>query len=276
MKIIDSESLSEKIAAAYHSANINTRQEVADFFSSVTSGNPLEEMIINTIEENASIASGCSIPLCQDTGIPIVFIEMPADYCLSGDIEALTDSALHKITCRKGLRNSTVNSQISGQRSELFNKAEIHIIPSDLPHMRVTVLVKGGGSENASVMKMMNLSSDKDDIADFVIEQIRATGADACPPYIMGVGIGGSSEQSALSAKMALTGQFNDNESEDENYIAGEIITRGNKLNIGIQGMGMGDTVMDARVKIIPSHIATLAVSVAFGCFQHRMEAFEL
>lgn len=276
MKIIDSESLSEKIAAAYHSANIHTRQEVADFFSSVTSGNPLEEMIINTIEENGSIASGCSIPLCQDTGIPIVFIEMPPEYCLSGDIEALTENALQKITYSKGLRNSTVKSQISEQRSGLFNRAEIHIIPSHLPHMRVTVLVKGAGSENASAMKMMNPSSKKDDIVEFVIDQIRETGADACPPYIMGIGIGGSSEQSALSAKMALTGQFNDNESEDERYIAGEIMREGNELNIGIQGMGLGSTLMDARVKIMPSHIATLAVSVVFQCFQHRMESFEL
>lgn len=276
MKIIDSESLSEKIAAAYHSANINTRQEVADFFSSVTSGNPLEEMIINTIEENASIASACSIPLCQDTGIPIVFIEMPPDYCLAGDIASLTDSALQKITYRKGLRNSTVNSQISEARSEPYNKSEIHIIPSKSPHMRVTVLVKGGGSENASAMRMMNPSSSRDDIVDFVIDSIKTTGADACPPYIMGVGIGGSSHQSALSAKMALTGLFNDNESEDERYIAGEITRKANNLKIGIQGMGLGDTVMDARVKIIPSHIATLAVSVAFQCFQHRMESFEL
>ncbi len=276
MNTIDSEYIAEIIAQAYFNINIIQNKKILNYFHTLKTDNDIQEQVKNSILENAACAEKYKIPLCQDTGTPIIFIETGKDTYIKGDIEQYTYNAISDISLKKGLRASIVENPLNKKRKLLFNKPVIHIIPSHRTNTRITVMAKGGGSENVTQMTMMNPSSERDAVADFAVNALKEASSRACPPYIMGIGIGGSVEQSALKSKMALSGKFGHNRKHDEKYIAALILEESKKLNIGVQGLGFGDTLLDCRIIITPSHITSLPVTVSFSCFQERVKTIIL
>ena len=171
---------------------------------------------------------------------------------------------------------SIVKNPFSEKRQILPNNPVIHIINSKRKRVRITIMAKGGGSENVSSLRMMNPSSTPIQIADEIINAIENASSKACPPYIIGAGIGSSIENAALYSKMALSGKFNHNRIKEEKLISDTVMKKSKKLKIGIQGFNFGDTIIDCRVKILPSHIACLPLSIAFNCFQERVRSVVL
>ncbi len=273
VKTIDSEYISGIIAQNYSHINIYQNKDIVRYFKKIRVSDPKKQIILKNINDNADIAAKRKIPLCQDTGIPIIFIELPENTYIKGNLEKATIKAMKKISIEKGLRFSIVKNPFSEKRQVIQNNPIIHIIRSERKKVRITIMAKGGGSENVSLLKMMNPSSTPIQIADEIINAIKKASSKACPPYIIGAGIGSSIENSALYSKMALSGKFNHNRIKEEKFISDIVMKKSKKLKIGIQGFGFGDTIIDCRVKILPSHIACLPLSIGFNCFQERVKS---
>ncbi len=276
MKTIDSEYISEIIAQNYSHINIYQNKDIIRYFEKIKVSDPQKQIILKNIKDNAEIAAKRKTPLCQDTGIPVVFIELPENTCIKGNLEKAAIKAMKKISIESGMRFSIVKNPFSEKRQILPNNPVIHIINSKRKKVRITIMAKGGGSENVSSLRMMNPSSTPIQIADEIINAIENASSKACPPYIIGAGIGSSIENAALYSKMALSGKFNHNRIKEEKLISNTVMKKSKKLKIGIQGFNFGDTIIDCRVKILPSHIACLPLSIAFNCFQERVRSVVL
>ena len=240
---------------------------------------PHAAKILNQLIENAGIAAELEIPLCQDTGLAVVFVECGAELSVippSGNSEKTLFEAINEGVA-KGyetgrLRKSVVIDPLKAHRNTNTNTpAVIHceIVPGD--KLKITLMAKGGGCENKSQFKMFNPTETKDTVVDWVVDVVKQAGANACPPFIVGVGIGGSFEQCCLISKKALLRQI---ESRNEDTFYGEmeveLLGRINTLGLGPQGLGGDTTALTVHIETAPSHIASLAVAVSIECHSHR------
>lgn len=271
MNTIDPELISGIIASAYTDININQNTSIVKYFQTVHTENEMQRHIVNAILDNAQSARTHKIPLCQDTGIPIIFIELPPGTGLPANLKEHIKNALNASSVKHGMRMSISTNTLENSAGT-DNTPVIHILPAEGEECAVTVMAKGGGSENVSNICIMSHADSMDHIAEYIIKTVENASSRACPPYILGVGIGGSVEQCALNSKKALTGVFGHNSSKEEQSISDKVMALSEHIEIGIQGMGFGDTVLDCRVIISPSHIATLPVAVSFSCFQERVK----
>lgn len=235
--------------------------------------------ILNQLIENARIAKKESIPLCQDTGLAVVFIEQGADVSLKPPADkpnaTLADAVNSGVAaaCEKAyLRKSVVADPLKERINTGSNTpAIIHhtIAPGD--KLKITLMAKGGGCENKSRFKMFNPTADTRQIIDWVVDVVKQAGADACPPLIVGVGIGGNFELSSLLSKKSLTRNL-DQPNKDNFYAALEqdLLSRINALDLGPQGLGGDTTALACLVETAPCHIASLPVAVNIECHAHR------
>jgi len=230
--------------------------------------------ILNQLIENARIAAEERIPLCQDTGLAVVFVEHGADVAVKG--EATLFDAINagvKSGYEKGyLRKSVIADPLNKRTNTGSNaSAIIHytMVPGD--RLKLTVMAKGGGCENKSQFRMFRPTAERDEIIDWIVDVVRAAGADACPPFIVGVGIGGDFELSCLLSKRALLrdlGQPNSDEFYAE--LEADLLCRINSLGLGPQGLGGDTTALAVLVETAPCHIASLPVAVNIECHSHR------
>ena len=229
--------------------------------------------------DNAAIAAQERMPLCQDTGIAVFFVEMGEYVRLDrGSIyEAISEGV--EIGYQKGfLRKSMVTDPLFKRKNTKTNCPPIihlHLVPGD--KIQVTLAPKGGGSENMSALRMLKPSEGREGVKKFVVESVIAAGGNPCPPTIVGVGIGGNFEESALLAKKALLrplGQPN----EDPDYAAleQEILAEINASGIGPQGLGGDVTSLAVHIDYLPCHIASMPVAVNLNCHAARHASFEL
>jgi fumarate hydratase subunit alpha len=230
--------------------------------------------ILNQLIENARIAAEEKIPLCQDTGLAVVFVEHGADVAVKG--EATLFDAINmgvKSGYEKGyLRKSVIADPLNKRTNTGSNaSAIIHytMVPGD--RLKLTVMAKGGGCENKSQFRMFRPTAERDEVMDWIVNVVRSAGADACPPFVVGVGIGGDFELSCLLSKKALLrdlGQPNSDEFYAE--LEADLLCRINSLGLGPQGLGGDTTALAVLVETAPCHIASLPVAVNIECHSHR------
>jgi fumarate hydratase subunit alpha len=227
--------------------------------------------VLTELIENARIAKAEGMPMCQDTGLPVVFIELGQEVHLTGgDLSKAINAGIRQ-GAQDGLLRPSLCHCLTRQNTGDNTPAVIHldIVPGD--RVRIIVLPKGGGSENMSGVRMLAPAAGLAGIKDFVVQHVKESGANPCPPIIVGVGIGGSFDQAAIIAKKALLRPVGSTNADPE--LAGievDLLARINDLGIGPSGYGGRMTALAVHVDMIPCHIASLPVAINIQCHAHR------
>ncbi len=244
-----------------------------------TESNPRGRDILGQLIENARIARDERIPLCQDTGLAVVFLEQGASTFVTPPPEhpggTICDAIGAGIAAgyEKGLlRKSVVAEPLNERQNTQTNTpAIIHhtIVPGS--HIKISLMTKGGGCENKSQFKMFNPTESKDVVADWIVDVVRQAGANACPPFVVGVGLGGDFELSCLLSKKSLLREMDEFHS-DPFYAQMEkdLLEAVNKTGVGPQGLGGDTTALKVCIETAPCHIASLPVAVNIECHSHR------
>ncbi len=228
--------------------------------------------ILNTLVENARIARDETAPICQDTGMTVVFVTIGQDVHVSGgSIEDAVNEGVRRGYEKGYLRKSVVRDPLDRVNTKDNTPAVIHydIVPGD--QFQLVVAPKGFGSENMSGLKMLKPSQGLQGIKDFIIRTVSEAGANPCPPIIVGVGIGGTMEKSAYLSKKALlrpVGEKNSNPMLAD--LEEELLQSINKLGIGPAGFGGSTTALSVNILTYATHIAGLPISVNIGCHATR------
>ena len=237
--------------------------------------NPLAQSILGILEENIEAAKELDVPVCQDTGMAVTFMEVGQDvHFVGGDLESAVDRGVARAYLDGKLRCSVVIDPLYQRKNTDDNTPAVlytKIVPGD--KVKITALPKGFGSENMSAVKMFTPAATEDDIINFVVETVKNAGANPCPPVVVGVGIGGTFERCALISKQALARELDD-QNPDPNYAALEekMLSRINALDIGPQGFGGDTTALAVKIEKYPTHIAGLPVAVNICCHVYRHE----
>ncbi|HHT86010.1 MAG: fumarate hydratase [Bacillota bacterium] len=233
---------------------------------------PLGRDLLGIIRENAGLAASTGEPICQDTGLAVVFLELGQEVSITGgDLYDAINEGVRRGYVNGYLRKSVVSDPLIRKNTGDNTPAIIHtdIVPgSDL---RIIVAPKGAGSENSSALKMLKPADGEEGVIQFVLEVVKAAGPNACPPIVAGVGVGGNLEKSALLAKRSLLRPLG--ERHPQPHIARleeEILRRINSTGIGPQGLGGRITALDVHVEVYPTHIASLPVAVNIQCHASR------
>ena len=239
---------------------------------------PLAENILDQIILNSDIAKNENMPICQDTGMACIFIDIGRDVHIVG---GLLDDAINE-GVRRGyeegfLRKSVVKDPINRINTKDNTPAIIYYNMVAGDKIKITVAPKGFGSENMSRIKMLKPSDGLQGVKDFIIETVKLAGPNPCPPIVIGVGIGGTFDKAAYLAKKALIRPL-DKRNEDKFYsdLEEELLDTINKLGIGPQGFGGKTTALGLNIETYPTHIAGLPVAVNINCHATRHKEREL
>lgn len=274
MRYIQASSITDAVARACMSANCVLPEDVllalrrsADMEESPAGRETLEQLLVN-----AAIAKEKGIPICQDTGFAVVFVELGQDVGISGGY--LCDAINEGV--RRGYSEGYLRKSIVAHPLERVNTGDntpavIHteIVPGD--SLRIVVAPKGGGSENMSGVRMLKPSDGVQGVKDFVLEVVRNAGANPCPPIIVGVGIGGTMEKAAILAKKAAIRDIGKrSENPPDAWLEGELLELVNRTGIGPAGLGGRITALAVNVESFPAHIASLPVAVNIQCHAAR------
>jgi fumarate hydratase subunit alpha len=227
--------------------------------------------VLKELKENARIAREEKAPICQDCGLAVIFIEIGQDvHITDGDLNAAInegvrqgykDGYLRKSACHPFTRKNT------GDNTPAI--IHIQIVPGDT--MKIVFAPKGGGAENMSRVTMLTPAVGVEGVKDFVVNRVKESGSNPCPPTVIGVGVGGTFERSAILAKKAILREIgNRNPDPELASIEEEILTRINRLGIGPMGYGGNTTSLDVFLEIEPCHIASLPVAVNIQCHAAR------
>ena len=274
MRPISSKKITETIEQLCVEAAFELPEDVTDAIKKAaeSESNASAKKILNQLIENAEIAKNENLPLCQDTGLTIVFVEQGAETIIEGSINDAINTGVKQAYEKAYLRKSVVAEPLNKRKNTNSNTpAIIHhsIVPGE--KLKLSVMLKGGGCENKSKFKMFKPTADKQQIIDWIITVVKDAGADACPPFILGIGIGGDFELSAIISKKALLRKIGE-KNPDKFYaeMENEILTKTNTLNIGPQGLTGDTTALACAIETAPCHIASLPVAVNIECHSHR------
>lgn len=232
----------------------------------------LGQKILNQLQDNLQIAAKDMIPICQDTGMTVVFLEIGQDVHLEGiAVEEAVNEGIRRGYVEGYLRKSVVGDPIIRENTNDNTPAVIHytIVPGD--KVKITVVPKGFGSENMSRIFMLKPADGIEGVKEVILTTVREAGPNACPPIVVGVGIGGTFEKSAIMAKQALTRSIN--EHSDIPYVKDlelEMLEKINKMGIGPGGLGGTTTALAVNINTYPTHIAGLPVAVNICCHVNR------
>ncbi len=232
-------------------------------------GNELARSILQKLSENLSASAEINVPVCQDTGMAVVFIEIGQGVCLEGKpLERAVNDGVARAYINGYLRKSIVADPVFDRKNTCDNTpAVIHTKIVEGETIKIVAAPKGFGSENMSKTKMFTPSATREDIIDFVVDVVKTAGGNPCPPMVIGVGIGGDFEMCAYLSKKALCRDI-DIPNRDENYrlMEADILKKVNELDIGPQGFGGNTTALGVNIEQYPTHIAGLPVAVNIGC----------
>lgn len=237
---------------------------------------PLGKEVITKIIENDELAKNKHLPICQDTGVVVCFLEVGYDVHFDGDVyEAINEGVANAYT--KGyLRKSVVKHPLDRVNTKNNTPAITHIklVPGD--KVKIHVAPKGGGSENMSLVKMLIPADGVEGIKKLVLDTVFNGGGKPCPPIIVGLGIGGNLEKSALLAKEALMREIDDvNDDPILSNLEKELLDEINKLGVGPMGFGGKVTCLAVKINAYPCHIASLPVAINIQCHASRHKSFE-
>ena len=229
--------------------------------------------VINRLSENAVVAKELGIPICQDTGMAVVFADVGEDVHIT---DATLEEAVNRGVCRAYIEGCMRLSIVSDplyerKNTESNTPAILHIRSVKGDRLRIVAAPKGFGSENMSALKMMTPAATEDDVASFIVDSVRRAGSNPCPPIVVGVGIGADFEGVALLAKRALLREIGSSNHHPA-YAALEkkILSLINDLNIGPQGFGGKTTALAVHIEYAPTHIAGLPVAMNINCHVAR------
>jgi fumarate hydratase subunit alpha len=273
MREIDVKLITEKVRDLCMEANTDLGDDVLQTFDQAIEKeeSPLGLEILKELKENARIAKEEKVPICQDTGFAVVFIELGQDVHLIGG--TLTE-AIHE-GVRQGYRDGYLRKSVchpftranTGDNTPAIIHTEV--VPGE--KVKITVAPKGAGSENMSRVVMLTPSDGIEGIKRFVIQRVKESGSNPCPPTIVGVGIGGTFEQAALLAKKSLLRPLGSKNPDPElEKLESEILTEINQLGIGPQGLGGRTTSLAVHILMMPCHIASLPLAVNIQCHVQR------
>ncbi len=274
MREIDCKLITDTIAELCVEANLHLPRGMRECIENAAKSEKSElcRSVLGDITANLDAASELSVPICQDTGMAVVFAEIGQDvHITNGLFEDAVNAGVARGYVDGKLRLSIVRDPLERVNTNNNTPAVIHtrIVSGD--RIKLTVAPKGFGSENMSRLKMFTPSAAKEDIVKFVVETVSVAGSNPCPPIVVGVGIGGDFEYSALLAKKALCRDLNTrNPNPLYNEMEKTMLTEINKLGIGSQGFGGTVTALYVNIEQAPTHIAGLPVAVNMGCHVTR------
>lgn len=234
---------------------------------------PLGKEILNTIVENAELAKSKDVPICQDTGLTVVFMEIGQDiHFTGGDLYTAIHAGVAEGYVKGYLRKSSVDDPVFDRKNTGDNTPGIihtSIVPGDKVH--ITICPKGCGSENMGAMKMLKPADGVEGIIKFVVDTVRVAGPNPCPPVTVGVGIGGNMEKAALLAKYSLTRKVGDHNANPK-YAELEktLLELVNRTGVGPSGLGGRITAVAVNIEYAPTHIGGLPVAVNLNCHAAR------
>lgn len=273
MREINAEEITEQIAKLCVEANLHLPRGMKECIENAADieKSPLCKSVLGDIRENIDCAAELGIPICQDTGMAVVFAEIGQDVHINGNFVDAVNKGVAKGYVDGKLRLSIVRDPLERVNTNDNTPAVIHTSLVDGDKIKLTVAPKGFGSENMSRLKMFTPSATKEDIVKFVVETVSIAGSNPCPPIIVGVGIGGDFEYSAYLAKKALCRDV-DTRSPEPLYreLEQSMLDGVNKLGIGSQGFGGTVTALCVNIEHAPTHIAGLPVAVNIGCHVTR------
>lgn len=230
------------------------------------------KQVLEKIIENAGIACRNKMPICQDTGLAVLFVEIGQDvHIVGGDLRAAIEEGVRRAYVDGFLRKS-VCDPLTRKNTGDNTPAIIHIDIVEGDRLKIIAMPKGGGSENVSAAKMLTPSVGMEGIKKFVLETVDSAGANPCPPIMVGIGIGGSLEQACILAKKALLRPVGEANSKDERLaqMEKELYSSINKSGIGPGGLGGRITTLAVNAEMMPCHIASLPVAVNIQCHVAR------
>ena len=271
MKTIKTNSIKKAVADLCVKASIVLRPDVlaALKLALAREQNKRARHLLQVIIDNAACARSKGLAICQDTGMAIVFLEVGSNLKISGDLKLAVNRGVEEGYKSGCLRNSIIRDPLSRGKPG-YAPAVIHIdiVPGSI--LKISVLPKGFGSENKSQLKMLKPTAGVEEIKKFIIEAVAAAGPDACPPYIVGVGIGGTADYACLLAKKALLRKLTTNDQRPTTKFERELLRAINNLNIGPMGLGGKTTALAVNIETYPTHIAGLPVAVNISCHALR------
>jgi fumarate hydratase subunit alpha len=228
--------------------------------------------VLRQLVENAEIAAAERVPMCQDTGVAVFIVELGQDCrIVGGNLYEAINEGVRQGYQEAYLRNSIVGHPLERKNTGDNTPAVVHIELVSGDRLVIRMTAKGGGSENMSALKMLKPADGWAGVKQFIVDTVRIAGPNACPPLVVGVGIGGSFEKCAYLAKKALFRPVGvRHERPDIASLEEELIGQINKLGIGPQGMGGRITALDVKIEMFACHIASLPVAVNLNCHANR------
>lgn len=279
MREIKAAAVTEAVAALCIEANAHLPADVEAALAAARAAEPwpLAKHTLGLLEKNLQMADQCALPICQDTGMAVVFAEVGQEVHIDGDFEAAVNEGVRRGYGEGYLRKSIVGDPLRRVNTGDNTPAALHLrlVPGD--KLRLTVAPKGFGSENMSRLAMLRPADGVEGVERFVLETVRLAGPNPCPPMVLGVGIGGSFDGVALLAKQALLRPL-DKPNPDGYYAALEkkLLAAVNELGIGPQGFGGKTTALGLAIETAPTHVAGLPVAVNVSCHATRRASAEL
>ncbi len=275
MRIIEENTIIEAVKSLFIQANCSIPCDITNRLEEEKKKQPNELMsgVIDVILKNNAIACKNCLPICQDTGMAVLFIKVGnlAHINSTRSLQDIVDEGVALAYKEGYLRMSVVGDPLFRKNTSDNTPAVIYTEITAGDQIEITALPKGFGSENMSKIKMFNPTASKDEIIDFIVDTVRDGGSNPCPPIIVGVGIGGTFDYAAVLSKKALARSI-DSYNNDDFYKNMEIETleKINKLGIGVQGLGGPTTALKVNIEKYPTHIAGLPVAVNICCHVMR------
>jgi fumarate hydratase subunit alpha len=281
MRTIEAEKITEAVAKLAIDANYYLADDV---YNAIVKGqkqeeSPLGQNILGLLIENANIAGRENMPICQDTGMAVIFMEIGQDvHIVGGNLEDAVNAGVAKGYTEGYLRKSVVGEPMFNRVNTKNNTPAIlhtSIVPGD--KIKIVLAPKGFGSENMSALRMFKPSDGVQAVKKFVVDTVTAAGSNPCPPIVLGIGVGGTMEKAALLAKKALTRSLDQPNSHPE-YAAleQEMLELVNNTGVGPQGLGGRVTALAVNIEYYPTHIAGMPVAINVNCHATRHAEIEL
>lgn len=275
MRDIDVKEVTKTVTRLFLEANYSLTDDVLEALKKAQNAeeSPAGKEVLTQIIKNAEIAAKEQIPLCQDCGTAVVFLEIGQDvHVVGGDLAAAVNEGVRQAYEKGYLRKSMVTKPFSGRVNTNDNTPAIiytEIVPGD--KMKITAVPKGGGAENMSRLVMLTPAAGLKGIINNVLKTVDEAGSNPCPPVIVGVGIGGTAEKAMLLAKKALLRKVGEHNIDPEAAeLEKELLQKINGLGIGPMGYGGRTTALAVNVEVFPSHIASMPLAINLNCHSSR------
>lgn len=272
MREIDTEVIVKSVKDMVGEACFTLADGVMDALKAAEKGEAVSasSFALGAIIENARIASENHIPVCQDTGMAVIFAKIGVDVHFNGDFNEAVNEGVRQGYKENNCRSSVLDPLTRKNTSD-NSPAIIHVTLCPGDKVELTFLPKGFGSENMSKLYMLTPAAGKEGVMDKIVEAVTSAGANPCPPIIVGVGIGGTADYAMQIAKEALLRECGTpSQRQDVAEMEQAVLKRINESGIGVQGFGGVNTALEVRIETYPTHIAALPVGVAIQCNAHR------